>query len=145
MANAQIVPTTTVGEAYKSVAELDGISFAIVNTADGKALHGSNNQNLAYSEYSAAFSSGNTGYMWKLVSVPSDADEAIQGCYYLQLITPKGENYNCWGMGGYLNSQPATGGCSFILGLNNQHGQDGVNLAVYDIQYVEGQIGRAHV
>ena len=138
-ANAQIVPTTTVGEAYKSVAELDGISFAIVNTADGKALHGSNNQNLAYSEYSAAFSSGNTGYMWKLVSVPSDADEAIQGCYYLQLITPKGENYNCWGMGGYLNSQPATGGCSFILGLNNQHGQDGVNLAVYDIQYVEGQ------
>lgn len=139
MANAQIVPTTTVGEAYKSVAELDGISFAIVNTADGKALHGSNNQNLAYSEYSAAFSSGNTGYMWKLVSVPSDADEAIQGCYYLQLITPKGENYNCWGMGGYLNSQPATGGCSFILGLNNQHGQDGVNLAVYDIQYVEGQ------
>jgi hypothetical protein len=139
LANAQIVPTTTVGEAYKSVAELDGISFAIVNTADGKALHGSNNQNLAYSEYSAAFSSGNTGYMWKLVSVPSDADEAIQGCYYLQLITPKGENYNCWGMGGYLNSQPATGGCSFILGLNNQHGQDGVNLAVYDIQYVEGQ------
>ena len=137
MANAQIVPTTTVGEAYKSVAELDGISFAIVNTADGKALHGSNNQNLAYSEYSAAFSSGNTGYMWKLVSVPSDADEAIQGCYYLQLITPKGENYNCWGMGGYLNSQPATGGCSFILGLNNQHGQDGANLAVYDIQYVE--------
>ena len=139
MANAQIVPTTTVGEAYKSVAELDGISFAIVNTADGKALHGSNNQNLAYSEYSAAFSSGNTGYMWKLVSVPSDADEAIQGCYYLQLITPKGENYNCWGMGGYLNSQPATGGCSFILGLNNQHGQDGANLAVYDIQYVEDQ------
>jgi hypothetical protein len=37
---------------------------------------------------------------------------------------------------GYLNSQPIAGGwCSFILGLNNQYGQDVKDGAVWEIKY----------
>ena len=38
-----------------------------------------------------------------------------------------------------MNSQPATGWCSFILDLNNQNGQDIENGAVWEIEYVDGK------
>jgi hypothetical protein len=59
--------------------------------------------------------------------------------YLLRGVTPDGSEYNIWGNPGYLNSQPVDGWCSFILGLNNQNGQDIVDGAVWDIQYKEGQ------
>ena len=138
-ATALIKPTTSITEEFTSIAALEGKTFAIVNKTDGKALYGSNNQNLAYDVYANAFSSSNSGYMWKLVSLANDADTTVHNYYRFQLVTPSGADYNCWGMGGWLNSQPATGACSFILGLNNQNGQDIKNGAVYDVQYVEGQ------
>ena len=140
VANAATAPTVQLGEEFKSVAALDGKTFAIVNQAEGKALFGPNNQNLGYDVYSNAFVATNSGYLWKLVSLADNADEEIRGYYLLQLVTPAGADYNCWGMGGVLNSQPTTGSVSFILGLNGaQMGQDIKNGAVYDVQYVEGQ------
>lgn len=128
-----------VAEEFTSVASLEGKTFAIIDQANEKALYGTNNQNLGYNVYTSAFQDSNSGYMWKLVSLANDADTEVQGFYRLQLVTPSGADYNCWGMGGWLNSQPATGAVSFILGLNNQNGQDMKNGAVYDVQYVEGK------
>ena len=122
------------GEAFTSINALEGQSFAIVNEGGKRALYGSDNQNLGYEEYDAAFADSNAGYLFKTESVKVGGNNY----YLLRLITPTGSPYNIWGSPGYLNSQPTTGWCSFILGLNNQNGQDMENGAVWDIQYEEG-------
>ena len=123
------------GEAYTSVASLEGQLFAIVNEGGKRALYGTDNQNLGYEEYDVAFAETNTGYQFKTESVKVDG----KGYYLLRLMTPIGTGYSIWGNPGYLNSQPTTGWCSFILGLNNQNGQDIKNGAVWDIEYTEGR------
>lgn len=139
VANAAITPTIQLGEEFKSVADLDGKTFAIVNKAEQKALFGSNAQNLGYDVYSNAFVTTNSGYLWKLVSLADNADESIRGYYMLRLITPSGGEYNIWGSPGFLNTQPADQAVSFILGLTDKNGQDIKNGAVYDVQYEEGK------
>ena len=139
VANAAITPTIQLGEEFKSVADLDGKTFAIVNKAEQKALFGSSAQNLGYDVYSNAFVTTNSGYLWKLVSLADNADESIRGYYMLRLITPSGGEYNIWGSPGFLNTQPADQAVSFILGLTDKNGQDIKNGAVYDVQYEEGK------
>lgn len=121
-----------VGEEYTTISQLQSATggFAIVNKADGKVLYGTTAQNLGYDTFGKAFVATNTGYLWKLVDAGGDG-------YYLQLITPAGTDYNCWGMGGVLNSQgEAQGwGCSFILGVSDKRGQDIANGAVYVLTY----------
>jgi hypothetical protein len=126
------------GQRFTSVAELEGKAFAIVNEEESKALYGSDNQNLAYDVYEKAFLDTNSGYLFKLNSLSSNADTSIRKYYLLRLIEPNGSEYSIWGSPGYLNSQPVSQWCSFILGLNNQNGQDMKNGAVWDIQYVDG-------
>ena len=125
-------PTISINEEFTDLDALVDAKtpFAIVNKADKKALFGSNQQNLGYGAFSDAFLGTNSGYYFKL--------ERAEGHYLFRLITPAGAEYNIWGSPGYLNSQPATGGCSFILGLNNQYGQDGENLALFDVEAVDG-------
>lgn len=123
------------GEAYTSIASLEGQTFAIVNENMRYALYGSDNQNLGYDGYATAFASTNTGYLFKAEGVTVNGKKY----YLLRLITPMGNEYEIWGNPGYLNTQAADGWCSFILGLNNQNGQDIKNGAVWDIQYVEGK------
>ena len=123
------------GEAFTSVEALESQSFAIVNEGGQRALYGSDNQNLGYEEYGAAFADTNTGYLFKAEPVTVSGSKY----YLLRLMTPVGGEYSIWGSPGYLNSQPATGWCSFILGLNGQNGQDIVNGAVWDVQYEEGK------
>lgn len=122
---------------YTSLNGLVGKSFAIINEAEGKALFGSNNQNLGYEDYQTAFDDSNSGFLFKLVN------STVSNKYMLRLMTPDGAEYNIWGKPGYLNTQPTTGGCCFILGIKGQNGdkssmngediQDG---AVWDIEYV---------
>jgi hypothetical protein len=126
------------GQRFSSVAELEGKAFAIVNEEESKALYGSDNQNLAYDVYEKAFLDTNSGYLFKLNSLSSNADTSIRKYYLLRLVKPDGSEYSIWGSPGYLNSQPVSQWCSFILGLNNQNGQDMKNGAVWDIQYVDG-------
>ncbi|MDE5999865.1 MAG: hypothetical protein K2H04_07340, partial [Bacteroidaceae bacterium] len=80
---ADIKPTAVIGEGATSIAALEGKTFAIINKAEGKALYGSNAQNLAYDVYTNAFVSTNSGYKWKLVSLADDADESVRSYYLL--------------------------------------------------------------
>ena len=118
-----------------TLAALEGQKFAIVNEADGKAFYGTTNQNLGYDLYALAFVETNTAISFRLVAAQGDS---VSGKYYLQSVKADGTDYSIWG-GGYLNSMPvATGTCCFIMGLAGQNGQDGLNLAVWDIEVQDG-------
>ena len=126
----QILPE----QRFASLEEAEGKTFAIVNEAEGKALFGSDNQNLGYEDYSTAFDDNNSGFLFRLEQ--SD----VAGGYLLRLITPDNQEYNIWGKPGYLNAQPLeTGWCCFILGLTNGNGEDFENGAVWNIDYVDGK------
>ena len=119
---------------FASVAELSGKKFAIVNEAEGKAIFGSDAQNLGYDDYTTAFDDNNSGYMFKL------QQSGVAGGYLLRLITPDNGEYSIWGKPGYLNAQPLeTGWCCFILGLTKGNGEDMTNGAVWNIEYEEGK------
>ena len=136
---AAVAPTISIDEEFTDLESLVGKTFAIVNKEEGKALYGTNAQNLGYDVWANAFVNTNSGYYFKLESLSDNPDAEIQSCYLLRLIQPDGAEYNIWGSPGYLNSQPAGRDVSFILGLNNQMGQDIKNGAVFDIQYEEGK------
>ena len=126
----QILPD----ERFASLEKAEGKTFAIVNEAEGKALFGSDAQNLGYEDYSTAFDDNNSGYLFRLEQ--SD----VAGGYLLRLITPDNQEYNIWGKPGYLNAQPLeTGWCCFILGLTSGNGEDFENGAVWNIDYVAGK------
>ena len=126
-------PQIQIDQRFTNLEEAKGKHFAIVNEEEGKAFHGIDNQNLGFSEFSDAFSDSNSGYHFKL------QNSSVAGNWLLRLITPDGAEYNIWGSPGYLNSQPVDGWCCFILGLNNQNGQDIVNGAVWEIEYVDNK------
>ena len=117
---------------FTSLQEIGTTPFAIVSEAEGKAFFGSDNQNLDYQDYEIAFSEGNSGYQWKL----ENCKDVANG-YLLRLITPQGTEYSIWGSPGYLNGFSTVADCSFVLGLNNQNGQDVANGAVWEINYVD--------
>lgn len=126
----QILPD----ERFASLEKAEGKTFSIVNEAEGKALFGSDAQNLGYEDYSTAFDDNNSGYLFRLEQ--SD----VAGGYLFRLITPDNQEYNIWGKPGYLNAQPLeTGWCCFILGLTNGNGEDFENGAVWNIDYVDGK------
>ena len=114
-----------------SITEAMSQPIAIVNETEKSAIYGTNNQNLGYDSYEVAFNEANTGYLFKI--------QKVTGGYLLRLITPGGDEYSIWGSPGYLNGFSTNGDCSFILGLNNQNGQDVKNGALWDIQYVDGK------
>lgn len=111
-----------------SVAAGDVIAIVNENDGTGKAFYGSGNNNLSYGIYADAFKSTNATICFKL--------ESVTGGFLLRAMTPGGAEYSVWGKPGYLNSQAAEEGwCCFILGLNDQNGEDIENGAVWDIQY----------
>lgn len=125
-------PLLGIDQRFSSITEIGSKPFAIVNEAEGKAFYGISDQHLGYDAYNKAFDEANTGYLFKL--------GRTTGSYrLLRLITPEGNEYQVFGTTGYLNSQPVTGNCSFILGLNDQKGQDLPNGAVWDCQYEDGK------
>ena len=134
---AQIDEPTKPASAYaldKKFTNLDKIGntpVAIYNEASDKAFFGSDNQNLGYDALSVALQKTNAVLSFRLEKSGSN--------YLLRGITPDGSEYNIWGSPGYLNSQPVDGWCSFILGLNNQNGQDIKDGAVWKIEYVSGK------
>ena len=116
---------------FTSLAEIGSTPVVIYNENTKKAFFGSDNQNLGYDDLSVALQKSNTVISFRLEEEGSN--------YLLRGIMPDGSEYNIWGSPGYLNSQPADQWCSFILGLNNQNGQDMENGALWDIQYVAGK------
>ena len=116
---------------FTSLKKVGSTPFVIYDEVTKRAFFGSDNQNLGYDVLSTALQKSNATIGFKL--------EASGKYYLLRAITPNDDEYNIWGSPGYLNSQPADQWCSFILGLNNQFGQDMENGALWDIKYVEGQ------
>lgn len=127
-------PPATAFELDQPFASLDEIGttpFVIYNEAGKRAFYGSDNQNLGYDVLSVALQATNAVIGFRL--------EPCDGNYLLRAITPVGDEYSIWGKPGYLNSQPDDGWCSFILGLNDQYGEDFKNGALWDIEYVDGK------
>ena len=124
--------TQFVGERYESIEALEGKSFAIFNEAEGKAIYGINNQNLGYANYYDAVKESNSGYYFKL--------ESTTGGYLLRMLTPAGNEYSLWGEPCYLNSQPTTGWCSFVLGLGSDNtGRDEHNHGIWILEENAGK------
>ena len=115
---------------FTSLSSIGSTPFVIYNETTKMAFFGPDNQNLGYDVLSSALQKSNANIGFKL--------EASGNYYLLRAITPNDDEYSIWGSPGYLNSQPVDGWCSFILGLNNQFGQDIENGALWDIKYVDG-------
>lgn len=114
-----------------SLSDILAKPFMIMNKDTEKIIFGSDNQNLGYESALKVINDKTiNGYLFK-----AEAVSGRSNCYYLRLITLAGTEYNIWGSPGYLNSQPATGSCCFILGLKDQDGQDIKDGAVWEIKY----------
>lgn len=125
--NANYVPF----EFYTNINQITG-NFAIVNAAEGKALYGTNDQNIGYANYATAFATGNVVTQYRL--------ELVNGNYRLRCVSPTGGDCNIYGYNPtYLNAQLAVGGVIFNLGLANRNGQDMTNGALWKLNYVAGQ------
>ena len=125
---------------FTDLAQLrNGQPFAIVSESEGKAFFCSDNQNLQFGDYNLAFSDNVVGYYYKLEPLTGNSDASIRNYYMLRQLTTGEAEYSIWGSPGYLNSQTADQWCCFILGLNNQNGQDIKNGAVWDVKYVDGK------
>lgn len=114
-----------------SLSEIVEDNFAILNKESQKLFYGSDNQNLGYADANTVINNKNiNGYMFKAEPV-----SGRDGCYLLRLITLSGSEYSVWGSPGYLNGYSTIADCSFILGLNNQYGQDVKDGAVWEVNY----------
>ena len=127
-------------EGYTRLTDLSEITaqpFAIVNKKEKKMFFGSTDQHLGFDNAPIVITgkvndNPINGFMFKAEPVSGQS-----GCYLLRLLKLDGTEYSVWGgwAPGYLNSQPVTGNCCFILGLDNQNGQDIKNGAVWEIKY----------
>ena len=121
--------------ALSSLSDITDQPFAIVNKESQKMFYGPENQNLDMDDPLGVINNKSiSGYMFK-----AEAISGRDGCYLLRLMTLNGSEYSVYGKPGYLNSQPTTGWCSFILGLNNQNGEDVKDGAVWEIKYESGK------
>ena len=128
----QDTPDTPEYARLSSLEEMESHDFYILDEDANKMFYGSDNQNLGFDEPSKVLDNSSiVGYMFR-------PEKLEDGNYLLRLLQLNGEPYSIWGSPGYLNSQPADGWCSFILGLNDQNGQDIENGAVWEIQYEDG-------
>ena len=118
-----------------SLSEIVEDHFAILNKESQKLFYGSDAQNLGYDDANMVINNKNiNGYMFKAEPI-----SGREGCYLLRLITLSGSEYSIWGSPGYLNGYSTVADCSFILGLNNQYGQDVKDGAVWEINYESGK------
>ena len=108
----------------------------MVSKDSQKMFYSSTAQNLGYDEALTVINDKSiNGYMF--VAEPISGRS---GCYLLKSLLLNGNDYIMWtGKPGYLNSQAADQWCCFILGLENQYGQDIKDGAVWEIKYEEGK------
>ena len=122
--------------ALNSLSEVSGQTFMLLNKETQKVLYGSDAQNLGYDNALKVINDkAINGYMFEAEPISGRTD-----CYLLKLMLLNGNEYIMWtNKPGYLNSQAVTGWCSFVLGLENQYGQDIQDGAVWEIKYVDGK------
>lgn len=133
--NISAAPALKIGKEFTSVASLEGKSFAIVK--DGKLIYNTTDYNLGYGTLSDAISASNNGYLFKIESLASNADEDIRDCYLLRGLKGDGTQYNIWGNPPYFQSQKKDGAnCCFYFALGENMGMDAKYTAVWSIEYV---------
>ena len=122
--------------ALGSLSEITSQPFAMVSKDSQKMFYSSTAQNLGYDEALTVINDKSiNGYMF--VAEPISGRS---GCYLLKSLLLNGNDYIMWtGKPGYLNSQAADQWCCFILGLENQYGQDIKDGAVWEIKHEEGK------
>lgn len=122
--------------ALSSLSDVSGQTFMLLNKETQKVLYGSDAQNLGYDNALKVINDkAINGYMFEAEPISGRTD-----CYLLKLMLLNGNEYIMWtNKPGYLNSQAVTGWCSFVLGLENQYGQDIQDGAVWEIKYVDGK------
>ena len=121
--------------ALSGLSELTAQPFALLNKENMNLIYGSKDQNLASSAATQVVNDKTiSGYMFKAEPVAGRS-----GCYLLRLMTLAGSPYSIWSNPGYLNGFSTVNDCSFILGLNNQNGQDVKDGAVWEIAYEAGK------
>ncbi len=142
-----------VDQKFTSVAALEGQQFAIVDetpdtpTAMGIGISGhGNGWDMYFGTITEAYNSNACYY--KLEAAQGDG---LDGYYYLRTYKADGNMYTAWGNTtnmGYFNSQIATGGCCFALGVkgdNSTNGQDIDNGAVWSIEVSEGMFALKNI
>lgn len=118
-----------------SLGEMTAQPFAILRKDNQCMFFGSTAQNLGFQDALAVINDKTiNGYMFKAEPI-----SGRDGCYLLRLMKLDGKEYSIWGSPGYLNGFSSVADCSFILGLNNQYGQDVKDGAVWEINYVDGK------
>lgn len=122
----------TIDKRFESVEEIGTTSFAIVNEQEAKAFYvegrSEQPQFIDYDTYDKSLTASNLAVHFRLENGPS------ANTYLLRCIKMNGEGYSFWGSDAYLNSGNWS---SFVLGLNNQYGQDIVNGAVWEIEHTD--------
>lgn len=125
------------GDKYTSVAALEGNLFSIIDETAEKAVWQSGSgwgHEEGFDDYVTAM--GNDQYTFKLISLAENENTDVQDYYVLRAVRANGNEYTFWGATPpYLNC--ASYGVAFFMGLgdNNQLGNDGALLAVWDVQY----------
>ena len=137
-----------IDQTFTSIDELDGKLFAVVNedetTAMGIGINGhGNGWDMYFGTYAEAYGSNACYYM-----IEAAQGEGLENYYYLRTYKADGTMYTAWGNSsnmGYFNSQATNLTVCFALGLNGQNGQDGLNLAVWDIEVSGGKFALKNI
>ncbi len=114
-----------------SVEDLKSARFMLQNDA-GLLLYTPDGWDIKVGTLLTAISNKGNGGFYELTELDDH--------FLIPIYNIDGSRRTFWAGEQYVNSQPAGGNVIFGLdGVNAQHGQDGPNLAVWDITYEEGK------
>lgn len=125
------VKTYVLSGEVTSVEELAASTFVLQNT-DGQMMYTPTGWDIKVGSLDDLTSANNVGGYYKL--------EAYNDTWLIPVYDATGSQRTYWAGVQYVNTQPA--GQSVIFGLagtNEQHGQDGANLALWKITYAAGK------
>lgn len=129
----KVVKKSEMKEEVTSVADLANATFMLQSGTGEEAvvLYTPSGWDIKVAPMVTAIAKQDNGGFFKL--------EALGDHYLIPVFNINKERRTFWSGNQYVNAQP-TGNVIFgLAGTNDQHGQDGENLAVWDIAYTEGQ------
>lgn len=129
----KVVKKSEMKEEVTSVADLANATFMLQSGTGEEAvvLYTPSGWDIKVAPMVTAIAKQDNGGFFKL--------EALGDHYLIPVFNINKERRTYWAGNQYVNAQP-TGNVIFgLAGTNDQHGQDGENLAVWDIAYTEGQ------
>ena len=130
-----VIKKTEMKGEVTSVEALKEATFMLQNEA-AKVMYTPSGWDIKVATLIDAVSKNDNGGFYKLESVTIDGVDH----FLIPVYNIDKSRRTFWAGNQYVNSQPTGGNVIFGLdGVNAQHGQDGPNLAVWDITYEEGK------